>query len=177
MPRKAHARRFAQAVFEIALEKNALDRWQADLEKAADAMADGTFLAAMDSPKIKFDDKARLLTERLGDIGPLARNLVFLLVARSGAGMIGEITTEYRRMVDAYHGIETAEVTTAVPLDEEDKRRLAENLSDLVGGRVVLKTEVAPEILGGIVARVGGRLLDGSTRSRLAALKKDLEGR
>jgi F-type H+-transporting ATPase subunit delta len=177
MPRKAHARRFAQAVFEIAQEKSELDRWQADLEKAAGAMADGTFMAAMDSPKIKFDTKAKLLTERLGDIGPLARNLVFLLVARNGAGMIGQIAEEYRSMVDAYHGIRTAEVSTAVPLDEEDKRRLTESLSQLVGSRVVLKTEVTPEILGGIVARVGGQLLDGSTRSRLAALKRDLEGK
>jgi F-type H+-transporting ATPase subunit delta len=177
MPRKAHARRFAQAVFEIAREKNELDRWQADLEKVTGAMADDTFLAAMDSPKIKFEDKARFLSERLGDIGPMARNLVLMLVARRGAGMIAEIAAEYRRMVDAYHGIQTAEVTTAVPLDDEDKRRLADNLSALVGSQVVLKTEVAPEILGGIVARVGGKLLDGSTRSRLAALKRDLEGR
>jgi F-type H+-transporting ATPase subunit delta len=177
MPRKAHARRYAQAVFEIALEKKELDRWQADLEKIAGAMADGSFLAAMDSPKIKFEDKSRLLTERLGDIGPLARNLVLLLVSRNGAGMLGEIAAEYQRMVDAYHGIQTAEVTTAVPLDDEDKGRLAENLSGLVGSRVTVKTAVAPEILGGVVARVGGKLLDGSTRSRLTALKKELEGR
>ena len=177
MPKKAHARRYAQAVFEIALEKNELDRWQADLEKLAAVMADKTFLAAMDSPKIKFDDKARLLTERLGDIGPLARNLALMLVSRNGAGMIGEIAAEYQRRLDAHHGIQTAEVTTAVPLDDADKSRLAEHLSAVVGSRVVVKAAVDPRILGGVVARVGGKLLDGSTRSRLAALKKELEGR
>jgi F-type H+-transporting ATPase subunit delta len=176
MPRKAYARRYAQAVFEIALEKKELDRWQADLEKAGAVMADGTFLAAMESPKIKFDDKARLLTERLGDISPLARNLLFLLVSRNGAGMTGDIAAEFRRMMDAYHGVQTAEVTTAVPLDDADRSKLEERLSAVVGSRVVIKTGVDPEILGGVVARVGGKLLDGSTRSRLVALKKDLGG-
>jgi F-type H+-transporting ATPase subunit delta len=80
-------------------------------------------------------------------------------------------------MVDLYHGIQTAEVTTAVPLGEEDKGRLADNLSSLVGSKVVLKEKVDPKILGGIVARVGGRLLDGSTLTRLESLKRELEGR
>lgn len=177
MPRKAHAQRYARAVFEIALEKNELDRWQTDLEKAAGVMADATFLAAMDSPKIKFEHKARLLAERLVDIGPLARNLLLLLVSRNAAGLTGEIATEYRRMVDAYHGIQEAEVTTAVPLDEEEKNRLTERLSALAGTRVVVKPAVDPALLGGLVARVGGKLLDGSTRSRLAALKKELSGK
>ena len=75
-----------------------------------------------------------------------------------------------------YRGIETAEVTTAVPLDDKDKKKLAEKLGALVGAKVELKTQVDPEILGGIVARVGGKLLDGSTRSKLAALKKELVG-
>jgi len=177
MPKKAHARRYAQAVFEIALEKNELDRWQTDLEKLATVMADPTFLAAMDSPKIKFDDKARLLAERLGEISPTARNLALLLVSRNGAGMIGQMAGEYQRMLNAYHGIQTAEVTTAIPLDDADKSRLAEHLSTIVGSQVTVKAAVDPRILGGVVARVGGKLLDGSTRSRLEALKKQLEGR
>jgi F-type H+-transporting ATPase subunit delta len=177
VPKKAHARRYARAVFEIALEKKELDRWQADLEKLVGVMADGTFLAAMNSPSIKFDDKARLMTERLGKISPTARNLALLLVSRNGAGMAGEIAAEYGRMVDAYHGIQTAEVTTAVPIDDAEKIRLAETLSALVGSQVVVKPAVDPEILGGVVARLGGKLLDGSTRSRLAALKRELSGR
>jgi F-type H+-transporting ATPase subunit delta len=177
MPKKAHARRYAQAVFEIALEKDELDRWQADLEKLAAVMADATFLAAMDSPRIKFEDKARFLSERLGEISPTARNLALMLVSRHGAGMVGQIAAEFRRMVDAYHGVQTAEVTTAVPLDVGDKGRLTQTLSALVGSRVMVTAAVDPAILGGVIARVGGKLLDGSTRSRLAALKKELGGR
>ncbi len=176
MPRKVYGRRYAQAVFEIALEKKELERWQADLQKIVGAIGDDTFLAAMESPKIKIDKKTELLKKRLGDINPLALNLVLMLINRGGVGMIGEIAEEYQRLLDAYHGIQTAEVITAVPIDDKDKEKLAGNIGALVGTKVVLESEVDPEILGGIVAKVGGKLLDGSTRSKLAALKRELVG-
>ena len=76
--------------------------------------------------------------------------------------------------MDSYRGIEQAEVTTAFPLDDEDKLRLEERLGATVGKKVVLKPEVDSSIIGGIVARIGGKLLDGSTRSKLVALKREL---
>jgi F-type H+-transporting ATPase subunit delta len=174
MVKKANARRYAQAVFEIALEDKELDGWQADLDKIVGAVSDSSFHAALDSPRIKIEDKARFLKERLPGINPLALNLVQLLVARSGVGIITQIAAEYHRLVNEYHGIATADVVTAVPLDEEDKKRLAEKLGALVGVEIDMKTAVDPAILGGFVAHVGGKLLDGSTRSKLAALKKEL---
>lgn len=176
MPKKANARRYAQAVFEMALEKKELERWQSDLQKIVDAVGDDVFLAALESPKIKFDDKTRLLNERVKDINPLALNLACLLIARASIGIIGDIADGYQRLLDSYHGIEPAEVITAVPLDDKDMQKLTESLSDLVGKKVVLKAEVDPSIIGGIVARVGGKLLDGSTRSKLAALRRELVG-
>jgi F-type H+-transporting ATPase subunit delta len=176
MPRKAYARRYAQAVFEIALEKKGLERWQTDLQKIAGAAANETFLAALESPKIKIQDKAKLLTSTLGDINPLALNLVLLLISRGGVAMLAEIAEEYQRMLDEYHGIQAADVITAVPIDDKDKEKLAEKLGSLVAKKVVVKPEVDPGILGGIIARLGGKLLDGSTRSKLAALKRELVG-
>ncbi|GAH86373.1 unnamed protein product, partial [marine sediment metagenome] len=126
------------------------------------------------SPKFHFDDKARLLSERLGDINPLALNLVYLLVVRSGLGMVGDIADEYQRLLDSYRGIEQAEVITAIPLDDEDKQKLGERLGAVVGKKVVLKSEVDSSLIGGIITRVGGKLLDGSTRSKLEALKREL---
>jgi len=176
MARKAYARRYAQAVFEIALEKKELERWQTDLQKIVGVIADETFLAALESPKIKIDDKSRFLTKSLGDISPLALNLVLMLISRGGVAMVTKIAEEYQRMLDEYHGIQTADVITAVPVDDKDKEKLAEKLGTLVAKKVVLKSEVDPEILGGIIARVGGKLLDGSTRSKLAALRRELVG-
>jgi F-type H+-transporting ATPase subunit delta len=176
MPKKANARRYARAVYEIALETKALERWQTDLQKIVEVTVDGTFLAALESPKIRFDNKSRLLEKRLGEISPLALNLARLLIVKNGIGTIGEIAAEYQRLVDAYHGIQPAEVVTAVPIDAKDKEKLAENLGALVGSKIVVESQVDPEILGGVIARVNGKLLDGSTRSKLAALKHELVG-
>jgi F-type H+-transporting ATPase subunit delta len=174
MPKKANARRYAQAVFEIALEKNEPDRWQADLQNMAAAVIGGDLLAALESPRIKFEDKSRFLKERLRDINPLALNLAFLLVSRSGIGLIGEIAAEYKRLLDDHRGIKSADVITAVPVDAEEKTKLETKLGDMVKAKVEIKPQVDPAILGGIIVRVGGKLLDGSTRSKLAALKKEL---
>jgi F-type H+-transporting ATPase subunit delta len=88
--------------------------------------------------------------------------------------MIGEIADEYQRLLDSYHGIERAEVTTAVALDDKEKQRLEEQLGVVVGKKVVLEPKVDSSLIGGIVARVGGKLLDGSTHSKLMALKNAL---
>jgi len=174
--RKAYARRYSQAVFEIAVERGELDRWQSDLRKVASLGEDATLTTLLETPKLHFDDKAKLLSEQLGDINPLALNLVYLLVASGRLSMVDEIADEYQRLLDSYHGIEQAEVTTAVPLTDEDKLNLEERLGTVVGKKVVIKPKVDSSLIGGIVARIGGKLLDGSTRSRLEALKREMSG-
>jgi F-type H+-transporting ATPase subunit delta len=174
MARRTYARRYAQAVFNIAREKNELDRWQSDLRKIATLAEDAKLMAVLENPKIHFKDKARLLSQGLGKINPLALNLVYLLVSRGRLGIIGEIADEYQRLLDSYRGIEQAEVTTAIPLDAEDRQRLEQRLGAMVGKKVVVKPKVDPKVVGGVVARIGGKLLDGSTRSKLVALKKAL---
>jgi F-type H+-transporting ATPase subunit delta len=163
-------------VFSIARERNELDRWQSDLRKIARLGEDATFMALAENPKIRFEDKARLLTEGLGDINPLALNLVYLLVAKGRLSMVGDVADEYQRLLDSYRGIEQAEVTTAIPLDDKDKQRLEERLGAVVGKKVVLKPRVDSNVVGGIVARIGGKLLDGSTHSKLLALKNTMAG-
>jgi F-type H+-transporting ATPase subunit delta len=176
MARKSFARRYSQAVFGIAREKNELDRWQSDLKKIATLADDAELIALLENPKVRFEDKAKILAKGLGDVNPLALNLVYLLVTRGRFGMVADIADEYQRLLDSYRGIERAEVTTAIELDADDKRKLEERLEAVVGKKVVVKPSVDPSVLGGIVARVGGKLLDGSTRSKLMALKKALAG-
>ncbi len=176
MAKKAYAKRYAQAVFEIAVETGELDRWQSDLRKIASIGEDVAFTMLLESPQFPFDAKAKLLAERFGDINPLALNLVYLLLVRGRSSMLGDIADEYQRLLDGYRGIEQAEVVTAIPLDDEDKLRLAERLGAVVGKKVVIKPEIDSSLIGGIVARIGGKLLDGSTRSRLEALKRELSG-
>ncbi len=174
MARRFYAKRYAQAVFEIALGRKELDRWQSDLRTIASLGEDAILIAWLENPKFRFDDKVRLLSEQLGDVNPLTLNLVYLLAARGKLSMIGDIADEYQRLLDSYRGIEQAEVITAVPLDDEDRLRLGERLGAVVGKKVVVKPEVDSSLIGGFIARIGGKLLDGSTRSKLEALKREL---
>ncbi len=174
MAKRAYARRYAQAVFEIAREKQELDRWQSDLSRLAGLGEDAAVITLLENPRLRFSDKVKVLSENLGDMNPQALNLAYLLVARGKLSMIGEIAHEYQRLWNSHRGIEEAEVITAVPLDDGDKQKLARRLGTLVGKEVVIKAEVDSNILGGIIARIGGQLFDGSTRSRLEALKQKL---
>lgn len=176
MARKLYSRRYSQAVFEIALEKQELDSWQSDLKKIASLSEDATFIALLQSPRLRFEDKAKLLAELLSDINPLALNLVYLLVARGRLDTAGEIADEYQQLLDSYRGIAQAEVTTAMPLSDEDRLKLARRLGAIVGKEVVLKSEVDSGLIGGIVVRIGGKLVDGSTHSQLQTLKRELVG-
>ena len=176
MARGVYAKRYAQAVFELALERNELDRWQSDLRKIASLAEDAALIAVLESPGFRFDEKAKLLSERLGEINPLALNLAYLLVSRGRLGVIGDIADEYQRRMDSHRGIERAEVTTAILLDDEDKLKLEAHLGGIVSKKVMLEPEVDSRVIGGFVARIGGKLLDGSTRSKLEALKRELIG-
>jgi F-type H+-transporting ATPase subunit delta len=170
------AGRYAQAVFEIALEKNELDGWQTDLSRIAAMGEDKEFAGLIENPRVPFSDKQKLLSAGFGDAGPLVLNLVYLLITRNSIDMLGQIADEYRKLLDSHRGIEQAEVTTAVPLDEGEIKKLEEDLGALVGKNVVIRPEVDPALMVGITARVGGKLIDGSTRSRLERLKKQIGG-
>jgi F-type H+-transporting ATPase subunit delta len=174
--RRFYARRYAQAVFDIAREKKELDKWQTDLNKVAALSGDATVMALLEDPRVPFEAKAKILSGQLSDIEPLALNLVYLLIARGRLGMLGDIAYEYQLLLDGYRSIERAEVTTAVALDAQDIAELEERLGEMVGKKVVVEARVDSSLIGGMVARVGGKLLDGSTITKLMAMRKALAG-
>ena len=176
MAKKAFVKRYAQAIFEIALERKELDKWQSDLGKIAKLSEDTAFIIVLESPKFRLEDKVKVLAERLGDISPLALNLASLLIAKGRFSMAHDTAEEYQRLLDSYHGIEQAEVITAIPLTDADTQNLVKRLSELTGKKIVLKPEVNPNLIGGVVVRIGGKLIDGSTRSKLTDLQRELAG-
>ena len=177
MARRGYAGRYAQATFEIAREREELDKWQADLRQLVSLGEDTAVVAFLESPKVQLSDKARLLSEQLGDVNPLALNLIYLLISRGRLDMINNVANEYQRLFDSYHGIERAEVVTAVPLDKEDEKKLSDHLGALTGKKVIIEPEIDTGLIGGFVARIGGKLIDGSTHGQLQALKSELAGK
>jgi F-type H+-transporting ATPase subunit delta len=163
----------------MALEQKDLNRWQSDLRKVATIMKDSALSSLITNPRITGEEKVQNLKQRLGDVNPQAIKLILLLSAKNKLAVIDDIAEEYQAQVDKYRGIEgteIAEVTTAVPLDDDYQLKVAQRITEIIGKPVLLKPKVDPAIIGGIIIRVGDKLIDGSIRSKLAALKKDLGG-
>ncbi len=175
MAKGASARRYAQAVFAIALERSELDRWLDDLALLADAMENDEFANFLDAPQLTLSQKTSLIEESLGDsVSRLALNLISLLASRSSARLVASIAEAYQRMLDDHNGIERAEIVSAVPLDARQQARIEDMLQGIVGKEITTTARVESHILGGFVARVGDKVIDGSTRTRLDELRREL---
>lgn len=176
MANTAQAKRYAQAVFLIARERRELDRWLEDLRSLSVLEHNDAFFKALETPNLSFDDKSRLLRDRYPALGALAVNLVNLLIERRRAVILPQIFQEYQKLLDGHRGVQRAEVVTAVALTQEDQLDLERRLSEITGRNVVITSKVDASLIGGVVARFDGKLLDGSTKSRLEALKKQIAG-
>lgn len=174
MAKTVSARRHAQAVFELAMEKGELAKWQADLEVIAVALKDPQLAVLLENPKLRFSEKEEMLQNILSSVGPLALNLAKMLVAKNRLGIVDGLIEEFNNMLNKHFGKETAEITTAIPLSDEGKEMVRGKLAGVTGKDLVVTAEVDPEIMGGVVARVGDKLIDGSVRTRLKELRKDL---
>ena len=175
MARGASARRYAQAVFAIALDQGEPDRWLDDLALLADAMANEEFATFVDAPQLTLSQKTDLISEALGDsVSGLARNLISLLASRNSARLLPSITESYQEMLDEHNGVERAEIVSAVALSDEQQARIEATLTGIVGKEITATSRVEPQILGGFVARVGDKVIDGSTRTRLDELRREL---
>ncbi len=176
MARISSGKRYAQAAFELALEKNELESWQISLGKIAGAVSDAKLMTLLENPKLPFDTKRSLLEERLGEVNPLALNLACLLMSRGRLRIAGDVSRQYDLLLDAHHGIARAEVVTALPLDNADKERISRRLGEMIGRKVVIDAQVDPSVIGGFRAKIGDTLIDGSIRNRLESLRKRLVG-
>ncbi len=174
MARVASAKRHAQAVFQIALDTDEVEKWRFELKSIATTLGDPQLAAILENPKVHLSDKVQVIDKCLPGLSRHALNLAYLLVARQRFGILDRIVAEYERMADAYQGLEHATVTTAIPLDRAGEEKLSERLASITGKRIVLTADVDPDIIGGFVARIGDKLIDGSTQARLKALKQRL---
>ena len=175
MPRSASARRYAQAAFQIAGERNELEGWLDDLTVLAGAVQDSEFAAFLDAPQLSVDQKQAVIQGALsGTVGPLPLNLMALLASRNLAGVLPAIVEQYQRLLDDHNGIERAEVVSAFPLDDAQHGQVEQLLRRVVGKKIRLTSRVDPGIIGGVVARVGDHVIDGSTATRLESMRREL---
>ena len=164
-------RRYADAAFEIALRDGTVEVWRRELDAAAEIAADPAVLGALASPAIPVDQRLEAAQRGFASLSQPVRNLILLLVRRGRIEQLPRVAAEFGRRDDARNGLTHATATSAAPLGAEEVRAIASHLEQLTGGRVALETNVDPSILGGVVVRIGDRLIDGSVRGRLERLR------
>jgi len=168
------SRRYAEAIFGLAAEDNSYDAWAADLDRLAALLEVPVVEKALSSPAVPVAQKLAAIAAEAPGLRPQTNNLVRLLLHRERLDLLPEIAASYHELLNRARGIAVAHVTTAVPLDEASRAQLAARLQHYVGQKIEMQTTVDPSILGGVIARVGDTLLDGSVRGRLETLRRRL---
>jgi F-type H+-transporting ATPase subunit delta len=174
MAKRLSGKWYAQAMFELALEKREVESCQQGLERLAELTREESLMALFENPKFLFEAKKRLLQEGLGEGHPFVFNLGLLLISKDNLGLAEDISKQYRLLFDAHRGIEHAELTTAIPLDEKDREVFSRRVGEILERAVTFDLQVDPSILGGFIARIGDTLIDGSVRNNLDTLGKNL---
>lgn len=166
---------YARALFEVANERGVADEVRDELGQFVGALqANRQLEVFFASPYFPTSEKKEGLRRMLEDADETFVNFLETLVERQRMPDIVEIRSRYEELWDADRKVLPVEVTSAVPLDEVTVQSIGERISGGTGNRVQLTTVVDPDILGGIVVRVGNVILDASIRSRLDQLRKDV---
>jgi len=168
------AERYATAIFELALDADQLTAVETDLGNFAGLVADNPDLKRLvTSPVFSAEEQTRAVTkilERVG-IGGLVGNLIKVAAGNRRLFVVPDVITAFRRRVARHRGEVSAEVTSAEPLSAKHVAALKDALKASLGKDVALDAKVDPALIGGLIVKVGSRMLDGSLRTKLNSLK------
>lgn len=172
----AVARRYATALFELAQEKNQIDQVEQELDVVVGVIdANPRLKAVIDDVVIAAEVKQDLMKKLFADkVSPLLLNLLQVVARKRREGYLSDIRRAYVDLANHARGLVEVEVRSAVPLGEETLTNLEGRLVARLGKRVRFSTQVAPELVGGLVVRVGDQLMDGSVKTRLQRMRERL---
>lgn len=169
------ARRYARALFEVGTGKGTEEQLCREVEDLAASYDSSRELSeALSNPIFPQSRRRAVLAALLERAGasPHARNFALLLVERDRMPFLPSIARELRLMVDEKAGRVRAEITSAKPLTGEQTARIVTLLERATGKQVVAQTSAEPELLGGVVTRLGDTVYDGSVRTQLAQMRE-----
>jgi len=167
------ARVYARSLFEVALEQGKLDVLREQLGQFADALHENRQLAVFFfSPYFSTKEKEDALRGVLDGADPAFLNFLSLLIENHRMPVIFRIRQQYERLWEEENRMLPVEITSAVALDEKTTEELGRTIGERAGRRVTLTSRVDPDILGGIILRVGNSILDASIRNRLEQLRR-----
>ena len=169
------AGRYARALFELALDAKSVDAVKADIEKFAAMMGESTDLKRLvRSPVYGAEERSRALAAVLAkaEIGGLAANFLMYVTANRRLFAVGEMIRDFRKLVAKWKGEVTAEVTAAERLSDAHLEAIKSTLKSITGEKSVdLHVKIDPAIIGGLMVKLGSRMVDSSLRTKLNAIK------
>ena len=169
------AGRYARALFELALESQSVEAVKADLDAFDRLVAESEDLRRLvRSPVFGAEEQARALSAVLAKagIGGLAANFLLYVATNRRLFAVGGMIRDFRKLVARWRGEVTAEVTAAAPLSETHLGTLKDALKAITGEKAVdLAVKIDPSIIGGLVVKLGSRMVDSSLRTKLNAIK------
>ena len=178
MSLRTSANRYAKALFDVALEEKAdLDRIDKDLSEITEILRENTeLLRVVDWANVPDAARRAVMENVLDKVGVAApvKKLLVLLTEQRKLAYLKDLAEAYRERLLAHQNVVRAEVTSAAPLSPEKTKALEESLSKVTGKKVELSVNVDPELLGGVVAKIGSTVYDGSVRTQLARMRQEL---
>jgi F-type H+-transporting ATPase subunit delta len=165
---EAGGRVYAQALFRAAGEAGRMAEVDRDLsEFVASLAADRSVLGSLLNPRLPAESKKRIVAALLKDADPLVRNTVLVLVENGRLALLHDVSVAFAELAAEQERILDIEVTTAIALDAEQTERLSQRIESATGLQARLAPKVDPGIIGGLVLRARGVLLDASVRREL----------
>ncbi len=172
------ARRYAKAIAEIARDEGSLEQTGADLQNLAAIAADAGVASQLANPLLSAPTRraiARAIADQLG-LRPTTRNFLCLLADHQRLDHLIGIAANYERLVDRALGRVRARVTSIAPLTPEQEGELVASLARLTGKTVLVEHQIDPDLLGGLLVEVEGKVYDGSVRTQLQLLAGRIAG-
>jgi len=171
------ARRYVQPLFEVASEKDELERIFGDLKSLDQALSDSPDLKGyLSDPSIEKHDKKSVLEKIFADASIYTLNFMRVLIDKNRPEVLWVAYPLFRDMLNEHRGISTGVVESAVTLDDADFGEIKSALENRFASKLDLERQVNPDLLAGLRFRIGNIVLDGSVRNRLTRLKKILIG-
>ncbi|WP_106609875.1 F0F1 ATP synthase subunit delta [Shimia abyssi] len=172
------AERYATAVFEIAQENNALAKLESGLDELANVLADSADLGALiNSPLVSRDDQGKAIGAIADKMGlmPVLKKALGLMAEKRRLFVLPQLIEQLRAMIAEQKGEVTADVVTAKALTKTQSEKLAKTLEARVGKTVKINATVDDALVGGLVVKVGSKMIDTSIRSKLASLQNAMK--
>jgi F-type H+-transporting ATPase subunit delta len=168
---------YAEGLFNVVQAEGDLERVEDELYRFGKLLESNHELKqALAEPKVERSQRVKVLEELLGDkVSPHTLGLVTFVVAQERGRQLPQILEELSELAAEARSSVVAEVRSATPLDDRQQKALAKALGEATGKKVEIKVLVDPSIIGGIVAKIGDTVIDGSVKSRLEQLKEQVK--